>query len=126
MTGEKIMVEPEIYYPRKKKISGFGILWRLLITIIVTIVISFQIYTFGDALRYWKENREKKQKYIQEINILEQQQEMMKKEIWELKNNKLTQERLAREIGYIKPGEVVYKFIEIENNETNENRKDNE
>ncbi|MGB9597071.1 MAG: FtsB family cell division protein [Candidatus Poribacteria bacterium] len=114
------MLEPEIYYSRRKKASVFRILLQLIISIIATMMISFQIYTFGGAVRYWQENREKKQKYIQEINDLEHQQNMLKKEILELKNNKLTQERLAREMGYIKPGEVVYKFIDIKNNDTNE------
>jgi len=110
------MVEHEIHYPKRKNVSGFGILWRLLVSVIVTIVISYQIYTFGDAFKYWWENREIKQRYTQEVNQLEKQQEMMKKEIWNLKNNTLTQERLAREMGYIKPNEIVYKFIGTNNN----------
>lgn len=114
------MLEPETYYSRKKKVSGFRILLRLITAVVATMMISFQIYTFGGAVRYWQENREKKQKYILEINELEQQQKMLKKEIMELKNNKLTQERLAREMGYIKPNEVIYKFMDTKNNQTNE------
>jgi cell division protein FtsB len=105
------MAEYNIQYPKRKKVSGFSIMWRLLVCIIVTIAISVQIYTFGDAFKYWWGNRDIKKKYTQQISQLEQQQEMMKKEILNLKNNKLAQERLAREMGYIKPGEVVYKFI---------------
>lgn len=112
------MLEPETYYSHKKKVSGFRILSRLIISIIATIMISFQIYSLGGEIKHWQENREKKQKYIQEINDLEQQQRLLKKEILELKNNKLTLERLAREMGYIKPGEIVYKFIDT--NKTNE------
>ncbi len=110
------MAEYNIEYQKRKNVSGFGIIWRLLIYIIVTIVIYVQIYTFGDAFKYWWENREVKQKYAQEISKLEQQQEIMKKEIQNFRNNKLAQERLAREMGYIKPGEVVYKFIGTNNN----------
>ena len=105
------MMEYGINNTKRKKVSGFSIMWRLLVCIIVTIVISVQIYTFGDAFKYWWGNREIKKKYTQQISQLGQQQEMMKKEILNLKNNKLAQERLAREMGYIKPGEVVYKFI---------------
>ncbi len=114
------MLEPEIYYPRRRKFSGFKILWRLIIVFVVTIMISYQIYTFGDAVKYWQENREKRQRYVREINELEQQQRIMKREILELKNNKLTQERLARAMGYIRQGEIVYKFIDIESNKTDE------
>ena len=109
------MAEYNIQYPKRKNASGFSIMWRLLVCIIVTIVISVQIYTFGDAFKYWWGNREIKKKYTQQVSQLEQQQEMMKKEILNLKNNKLAQERLAREMGYIKPGEVVYKFIGTSN-----------
>ncbi|MEK7399671.1 MAG: septum formation initiator family protein [Candidatus Poribacteria bacterium] len=105
------MMEYGTNYPKRKKVGGFSIMWRLLICIIVTIVFSVQIYTFGDAFKYWWGNKEIKKKYTQLVSQLEQQQEMMKKEILNLKNNKLAQERLAREMGYIKPGEIVYKFI---------------
>ena len=105
------MMEYGINNAKRKNASWFSIMWRLLICIIVTIVFSVQIYTFGDAFKYWWGNREIKKKYTQQISQLGQQQEMMKKEILNLKNNKLAQERLAREMGYIKPGEVVYKFI---------------
>jgi cell division protein FtsB len=105
----------ETNHQKEKNASGFSIIWRLLISIIVTIVISVQIYTFGDAFKYWLGNRDIKKKYVQQVSQLEQQHEMMKKEILSLKNNKLAQERLAREMGYIKQGEIVYKFIGTSN-----------
>ena len=36
--------------------------------------------------------------------------EQLKEEIYKLKHDLFTQEQLAREMGYIKPGETVYKF----------------
>jgi cell division protein FtsB len=68
-------------------------------------------YKFIPQVRYWWRNKEIKQGYVEEISRLQQEQERMKEEIEKLKNNALTHERLAREIGYIKPGETVYKFV---------------
>jgi cell division protein FtsB len=99
--------------PQKQKIGFWYVLRTLLICAVITVIISVQIYRFRDALNYWLGNREVKQRCVQEVNVLMQQQESMKNELNKLKYNKLTQERLAREMGYVKPGEVVYKFANV-------------
>ena len=68
-------------------------------------------YRFVQGLQYWWRNREIKQGYVEEVERLQQEQQRLKEEVYKLKYNPLTQERLAREMGYIKPGETVYKFV---------------
>lgn len=72
--------------------------------------ITIDSYRFVKGLKYWHRNREVKQEYVREVEKLQQKQQWLEDEIDKLKNNTLTKERLAREIGYIKPGETVYKF----------------
>jgi cell division protein FtsB len=67
-------------------------------------------YKFVPRFQYWLRNREIKQEYVMAVEEVRQEQERLKAEIYKLENNTLTQERLAREMGYIKPGETVYKF----------------
>ena len=88
-----------------------------LILLICTAFLSFLAadgYRFIKGLQYWNRNREIKQGYVREVEKLQREQQRLKEEIDNLENNVLTQERLAREIGYIKPGEIVYKFKPIE------------
>ena len=99
-----------IRHTPKERIGIWRISRMIIICVIATIIISVQVYRLGDAFRYWWRNREVKKLYIQEISKLEQQQENMKEELHNLKYNTLTNERLAREMGYVKSGEIVYKF----------------
>ena len=77
---------------------------------VITVVISVQVYRIGSVFRYWYNNKEEKKIRIQEISELEKQQEEMNKELDNLKYNVRTNERLARSMGYVKSGEIVYKF----------------
>jgi len=99
-----------------RKMEVWHILRTLMICFVIAVILSVQIYRIRDAFKYWQSNREVKQRYAQEVNELSQQQESMKNELNKLKYNKLTQERLAREMGYVKPGEVVYKFADVNQN----------
>jgi len=92
------------------KIGFWKAIRTIFICIIATIIICVQIYRFGEAFRYWWGTKEIRQTYIQEIEKLEKQQEAMKIELDNLKNSSLTKERFAREMGYAKPGEMVYRF----------------
>jgi len=88
-----------------------------LILLICTAFLSFLAvdgYRFIKGLQYWQRNREIKQGYVQKVERLQQEQQRLKEEIDKLEHNVLSQERLAREMGYIKPGEIVYKFKSIE------------
>jgi cell division protein FtsB len=99
--------------PQKQRIKVRHVLRTLLICTVIAVIFSVQIYRFGGVFKYWWSNRELKQRYVLEVNELQQKQENMKLELYKLKNNKLTQERLAREMGYARPGEIVYKFVNV-------------
>ena len=73
--------------------------------------LAIDSYKFVPRVRYWWRNREIKQGYVTEVERLRQEQQQLKEEIDKLEHSPLTQERIAREMGYIKPGETVYKFV---------------
>ena len=60
--------------------------------------------------RYWQRNSHLRQEYAAEVERLEEKQAEMKKTIDRLENSALVIERLARQMGYVKPGETVYKL----------------
>jgi cell division protein FtsB len=99
--------------PQKQRIKARHVLRTLLICFVIAVIFSVQIYRLGGVFKYWRSNKELKQHYVLEVNELQQKQENMKLELYKLKNNKLTQERLAREMGYARPGEIVYKFVNV-------------
>jgi len=109
--------------PQKRRIGIGYILRTLLICVVIAVIISMQVYRFGNAFKYWWSNRGLKQHYVQEVNVLMQQQESMKKELNKLKYNTLTQERLAREMGYVRPGEVVYKLTNINQDNSSKDKE---
>ena len=93
-----------------RKISIWHVFRTIMVFAVITVVISVQVYRIGSVFRYWYNNKEEKKIRIQEIAELEKQQEEMNKELDNLKYNVRTNERLARSMGYVKSGEIVYKF----------------
>lgn len=102
------------HHLNKRKLSDHSnkwhFFWILIIFIIIIPTVIVQVYRFSSAFRYWQNNRKLKQEYTKEIDRLYFEQIKLKKEIYNLNHNRLVQERLAREIGFIKPGEVIYRF----------------
>jgi len=92
--------------------------WETLcILVICTVLVCFLIvdsYRFVKGLQYWSRNRGIKQEYVSKVEALRQEHQRLEKGIDDLKHNVLAQERAAREIGYIKPGEIMYKFASEE------------
>lgn len=85
-----------------------------LTVLVCAMIVSFLAidgYKFVPRFQYWWRNREIKREYVMAVEEVRQEQRRLKAEIDKLENNTLTQERLAREMGYIKPGEIVYKFV---------------
>ena len=88
-----------------------GVLWKLLVCVGVLSFLTMDGYKFMPRLQYWWHNREIKQEYVTEVERLRVEQQRLKEEMEKLGHSLLAQERLAREIGYIKPGETVYKLV---------------
>ena len=84
--------------------------WKLLVLVGVLSFLAIDGYKFVPRLQYWWHNREIKQEYVTEVEKLRAEQQQLKEEKDKLGHNLLTQERLAREMGYVKPGETVYKL----------------
>lgn len=93
---------------RRRKI--WNVFWLSLVCMAILAFVAIDVYKLVPQLQYWRRNREIKQGYVKQVEKLRQEQDQLEKEKDKLKNNVLTQEKLAREMGYIKPGETVYKI----------------
>jgi len=93
---------------RRRKI--WNVFWISLVCMAVLAFVAIDVYKLVPQLQYWRRNREIKQGYVRQVEKLRQEQERLGKEKEKLEHNVLTQEKLAREMGYIKPGETVYKI----------------
>lgn len=87
------------------------VLWKLLVFAGILSFLAADGYKFVPRLQYWWRNRQIKQEYVVEVKRLHQEQQRLRDEVNKLQHNLLTKERLAREMGFIKPGETVYKFV---------------
>lgn len=93
---------------RWKKIWGF--LWKFVICAALLSFLAMDGYKSVPRFKYWWRNRAIKQDYLEEIESLRQKRQQLRETKNKLESNLLTQERIAREMGYIKPGETVYKI----------------
>jgi len=91
---------------------GWNLFGRLLLGAAFLFLLTIGGYRFVRGFQYWRRNSNIRREYIQEVDRLKQQRQRLKDELYKLEHSLLAQERLAREIGYIMPGEVVYKFAQ--------------
>ena len=96
---------------RARRARAWGAFWKLLVFAGVLSFLAIDGYKFVPRLQYWWHNREIKQEYVAEVEKLREEQQRLREERDKLGHSLLTQERLAREMGYIKPGETVYKLV---------------
>jgi cell division protein FtsB len=92
--------------------KGWNLFGRLLLGTTLIFLLTIGGYRFVRGFQYWRRNLKIRREYIQEVDRLKQKRQRLKDELYKLEHSLLAQERLAREIGYIKPGEVVYKFAQ--------------
>lgn len=95
-------------YPVRKR-RPF-ILW-LLVGILGFSFLAVGSYRLINGFQYWQHNKQVRDSYVQAIEELKLEQQSLKEELYKLQYNQLTKERLARELGYIKQGETVYKIM---------------
>ena len=87
------------------------VFWKILLCIVFLYFLALGNYRFVRGFQYWWRNVQVKKGYVKEAERLQQEQESLKEEIYKLEHSFLAQERLAREMGYIRLGETVYKFV---------------
>ena len=80
--------------------------------IIAFIVLPVSLYRFGEGFHNWHRARRIKQHYLAELVRLRRERDELKGQVEKLKHNELAKERLARRLGYVKPGEVMYKIVQ--------------
>ena len=76
---------------------------------------------FGE-LWDWREARQLRQHSRDELRDLEIEQKQLQIEVEKLKTDELAKERLARRLGYVKPGEIIYKVVDTRGKSTSEKR----
>ena len=105
------MNEGKRQVPRNpKRRTKWNIIWKVLLCIAFLSFLAIDGYRSIRRFQYWQRNKEIKKGYVQAVEGLRQEKGRLEKEVHDLKNRPLTQERLAREMGYIRPGETVYKL----------------
>ena len=93
-------------------------LWKFLFCVVFLSFLVLNSYRFVRGFQSWWRNREIRQGYARETERLTRERQRLKEQIDKLENSPLAQERLAREMGYIKPGETVYKLVPQANGDT--------
>ena len=91
--------------------SRWRVLWKFLFCVVFLSFLVLNSYRFVRGFQSWWRNREIRQGYARETERLTQERQRLKEQIDKLEHSPLAQERLAREMGYIKPGETVYKLV---------------
>ena len=93
-------------------VKGWNLFGWLLLGAAFLFLLTIGSYRFVRGFQYWRRNLKIRRGYIQEVDRLRQKHQRLRDELYKLEHSLLAQERLAREIGYIRPGEVVYKFAQ--------------
>ena len=86
------------------------VLKLLLFILLAALVLFAGLYNVVHGFWRWQEARQIKQQYDDKIAELEQERDLLKVYVEKLKTDPLTKERIARQMGYIRRGETVYKF----------------
>lgn len=85
-----------------------------LLLFIILSVICYEGYELSKAFKRWYYYRQQVELCKQSIDDLRSQNELLEKVAHELQHNEFAQEKVAREMGYVKPGETVYRFVNKE------------
>lgn len=103
----------QLKFPHKKWYRQAGNVRFQVITAVVILILLFLFANQG--FRKMVHNRQELKRIEAEITQLEQQKELLLKELALAKHDLPYLERVARkELGLIKPGEIEYRFIEKE------------
>ena len=66
---------------------------------------------FIDGFKYWRQSKEIRQNYAADIKELEAKRDRLFNYVECLRNDEFAMEAIAREQGYVKEGETVYRII---------------
>ena len=79
--------------------------------ILASLMLLVGLSHFVKGFHGWQETRGMKQQYLEELRELELERDRLKVRAEKLKTDEFTKEQLVREkLGYVKPGEIVYKI----------------
>ena len=94
--------------------TSSGRKWKIFVKLLLLVAflsfLAMDGYRFIRGFQYWQRNREIKQGYVRDVDRLREEKKQLEEKLQRLEHSLLAQERLAREMGYIKPGETVYKI----------------
>ena len=86
--------------------------------LVVIVILLFLInlrYSFNEFSK-WRESIYAQKCYLQDIINLTEKRDQFKIEIFKLKTDPLTRERLVRQYGYSKPNERTYRILRSNSN----------
>lgn len=91
--------------------------YRLRLYLLLFIILSvffYEGYELSKEFRRWHHYRQQVELYKQSIEELKSENELLEETAHKLRNSEFAQEEVAREMGYVKPGETVYRFVHKE------------
>ena len=80
------------------------------LSILALLFLFISLYRFVQGFQNWQEARAIRNHSFEELARLAQKRDLLKGRLEKLQTNELAKERLVRRLGYIKPGETVYKI----------------
>ena len=90
--------------------------------ILASLMLLVGLSHFVKGFHGWQEARGMKQQYLEELRVLELERDHLKVRVEKLKTDEFTKEQLVREkLGYVKPGEIVYKIARSPQKTTSDN-----
>ncbi len=76
------------------------------------VVLLINVVRLCGELWDWREARQLRQQSLNDLSELNVQRDRMQIHVEKLRTDELTKERLARRLGYVKPGEIIYKIVD--------------
>ena len=87
-------------------------IFRFILFLIALALLFVSVTQLRNGYSDWQEAQVLKQRYNDELQMLEVQRAQLKHRVEMLKNDTLTKERLVRKrFGYVKPGEIKIKIV---------------
>ena len=84
---------------------------RICLAAFLLVLLASNLYHTQQGFLNWHRAIAFRTDFQAKLKKLRQQRDDLKTRVAQLESNPLTQERLVRQLGYIKPGEKVYRFV---------------
>jgi len=97
---------------------------QIILLLLAIPLFALSSFSFIEGFKYWRQSQEIQQSYVDEIKELKAKQDELFDYVKRLKNDDSAMEAIAREQGYIKEGETVYRIVSSMKNSSQKMKKE--